>query len=447
MIMLFFIMNLTLMPLVFLMYYWNKKTLKYSNGEIFLVKIPYSEKDNKEILEISKKSLKLLKILSLLSVILILLGSYILIYKVHSFMFVLVVILLIQLLIDIYLNAQRKKVLTMKIENNWQFPTDVFIDTKLINSDLKSKYNLVLYSSLFVFIISVTIFIFVQNLSELAFFILFSSINILIFTLIMKSENYNYISEDFEENYEYNLEKIKANKRILSQFVVINILTAGISIFINLILKEKNSLILNTVLISMIINIIAIFIFFIRYSKLNKKYYIGKNNINTTGDFYDYFGYNNPYDNRIFVEKKVSIGMTINTGTLKGKIAVLLTFILIFFAMFATGTRDYNYDLNNSYLKVSSNLYSDEIKLRDIENIEFKEIKEFPKGYRSNGVGTAKQNYGSFKYEGWGNVRLYSYNDNSFYILVDTSSKKYIFNEKTKKETEELFNSIREKLE
>lgn len=127
----------------------------------------------------------------------------------------------------------------MKIENNWQFPTDVFIDTKLINSDLKSKYNLVLYSSLFVFIISVTIFIFVQNLSELAFFILFSSINILIFTLIMKSENYNYISEDFEENYEYNLEKIKANKRILSQFVVINILTAGISIFINLILKEK----------------------------------------------------------------------------------------------------------------------------------------------------------------------------------------------------------------
>lgn len=57
MIMLFFIMNLTLMPLVFLMYYWNKKTLKYSNGEIFLVKIPYSEKDNKEILEISKNLL------------------------------------------------------------------------------------------------------------------------------------------------------------------------------------------------------------------------------------------------------------------------------------------------------------------------------------------------------------------------------------------------------
>ncbi|QQK07831.1 PH domain-containing protein [Miniphocaeibacter halophilus] len=210
-------------------------------------------------------------------------------------------------------------------------------------------------------------------------------------------------------------------------------------------------MIINTILISLLVNIIAIFIFFIRYSTLNKKYYIGKNNINNTGDFYDYFGYNNPYDNRIFVEKKVSIGMTINTGTLKGRITVLgillSTFLLIFFSMFATGTSDFNYDLNNSYLKVSSNIYKDEIKLKDIKNIEFEKIKEFPKGYRSNGGSNSKQNFGSFKFEEWGSVRLYSYNDNDFHIVVDTKNQKYIFNESTKKETEELYNSIRGKLE
>ncbi|QQK07832.1 hypothetical protein [Miniphocaeibacter halophilus] len=171
------------------------------------MKIPYSEKDNEEISEISKKPLKFLKILSLLSIIFILIGSCLFFYKANYYIFLLIIILLIQLIIDIYLNNQRKKVLTLKIENNWQFPTDVFIDTKLLNSNLKAEYNFALYGSLIVLLLSISIFIFLPNLSESAFFPLFASANILIFTFIMKSENYNYLSEKFEENYAYNLEK------------------------------------------------------------------------------------------------------------------------------------------------------------------------------------------------------------------------------------------------
>ncbi|HHX68603.1 MAG TPA: hypothetical protein GX708_11190, partial [Gallicola sp.] len=190
------------------------------------------------------------------------------------------------------------------------------------------------------------------------------------------------------------------------------------------------------------------------FYKQNKKYEVSNNNISKVGDFYDYYGYNNPYDNRTIVNSIISIGTEINRGNIKGKMINLLT--SLFFVVVLVGSviflhdtiyASIEYTITDNKLEIEVSTFNSTINLREIDSLEFKEEIDFENAYRI--IGNAMENYnaGSYRIKNYGNVTLYSYNDVDSHIVIKSKGKTYIFNNRTKENTKKLFKDIRKSIE
>ncbi|WP_099202987.1 hypothetical protein [Miniphocaeibacter massiliensis] len=446
----YIMITVTFSSVTLLMYYFYSKTLDYKNGEVMLLKIPYVNKDDKEVLEIVEKAKKLLKIVSIIQLILILLLNFMIWFNL-SYMGVFIAVLLVPIAIEaLCLNSQRKKLLLLKYENNWGSKADVFIDTRLLNSNLKSKYNKIYIYSMLFFLILIVINILVLKTEMLSSVLMITPILLItVFFMTMKAENYVYISEDFEKNYDYNLNKINENVNLFKQVILINIFIAMLQVLGIYLLVNKIKLFFIFIFISMFLSFIVMIIYMIKYYKINKKYETNKNSIVNSGDFYDYISYDNPYDNRIFVADKVQMGMTINRGNSKGKIVfigtyvlVIAIFVVLFSLMNLSKQSDYKYTVENKVLEIDSFGYDTKVDLRKTEGIELKEFKKFPDAFKNNGVGDNKKSYGNWKVEGYGDVKLYINNDVNYYIIIKTKDQNYIFNDTSIEKTKNLYSTI-----
>lgn len=328
----YIIMTVIILPFPFMMYSFYSKTVKYRNGEIFLVSIPYEHKDNDEIIDLSSKASRLLKIFLILSLLIIFVGNLLNIVNYRYMLIIILMQTLIPVMIEIlYLSHYRNRVLKIKQENNWNSPLDIFVDTRLLNSKLNNKYNKYFHSSLIFFL--VTVVLYVLNNNELTILLLFSTTNIFLFTLIMKSEDYIYVSENFEENYDYNLKKIDENIKLIKGNIFINLIFFVIYLISSFIFEKR---ILFYIFIVVMLSLCLTLIFFImKLYRIGKKYEVNKNNIAYSGDFYDYLGYKNPYDNRISVPDKF-IGTTINRGNTKGRIVYYMLNIFVVILLIVT---------------------------------------------------------------------------------------------------------------
>lgn len=102
---------------------------------------------------------------------------------------------------------------------------------------------------------------------------------------------------------------------------------------------------------------------------------------------------------------------------------------------------NYKYNFENDRILISAKLYKDEINYKDIEEVKI--LDEFPGKdvIRINGTSLKSQNYGSFSIKGIGNVRLYYYKSSKKVIFI-RADKNYIFNQKTDRDTKELYEKI-----
>ena len=447
--------SVLIIPAYIYMYYAYKKTVEYKNGEIMLVKIPYEHKDNKDIMEITEIAKKSTKIFLVLSIIFIILGNIMIIFIEELFSPIFTMIFYLIALIGPYgylcvkLQRERSKILKIKHDNNWLEYNEVYIDTKLLNSGLKDKYKkLSKFNIIFLFI-----FLIISNIiyNKGDFFmniimILSIFLENIAFIGIAKMEDYIYLSEDYKENYEYNKKKIEEVYKVIRNFIIINYINLILYIFItvtDIYLRVGMYIFISILVLDIIYILIALF-------KIFRKYKIESNyrSLSDAGDFYDYFGYSNPYDSRIMVSDRITVGTTFNRGNAKGKIVISLIYIssillllgTIFFTSFTNSGYDYN--LTNNFLKIDSYGYSSEIRLKDIEKLEISDKIDFSDAIRTNGVGTNKYSYGFFRLKDYGRVKLYSNNDNDLYIIIKDKENYYIFNDVDKEKTERLYEEL-----
>lgn len=98
-----------------------------------------------------------------------------------------------------------------------------------------------------------------------------------------------------------------------------------------------------------------------------------------------------------------------------------------------------------SHLNIEGYWWNDyEIKTEDIEKIELTE--NFQAGTRTNGFSGATLLQGEFEKEEQGAYTLYAYKDCKAYIILHTKKGDVVINEKTEKETRELYHEIEKTL-
>lgn len=96
-------------------------------------------------------------------------------------------------------------------------------------------------------------------------------------------------------------------------------------------------------------------------------------------------------------------------------------------------------------LEIQGYWWSDyEIKTEEVEEIELTE--NFQAGTRTNGFSGATLLQGEFENEEQGKYILYAYKDCKAYIILHTKKGDVVINEKTEKETRELYHEIEKTL-
>ncbi len=453
-------MSILIIPAYIYMYFAYKKTVEYKNGEIMLVKIPYEYKDNEDITKIAEVGKKATKKFLISSIVFIvgINSIWFFLEKYEDYFGIFMIFYMIALLgpygyLCVKLQIERSKILKIKYDNNWLEYNEVYIDTKLLNSGLKDKYKkLSRYNMIILLVFLILSFIILEKTDFYMSLIMILSIFIenITFVFIANIDEYNYISEDFKENYDYNKKKIDEVYKVLRNFIIVNYLNLTLYIFITVFGLYLN-IGMYIFLVVLVLDIIYALVFLLRiYGK-----YKVKNDYSTlsnSGDFYDYFGYSNPYDNRIMVSDKITVGAIFNRGTAKGKIVIALTYIItilliggtVFFSSFTSS--GYEYSLTNNFLRIESYGYSADIRLTDIEELEISDKIDFSNAVRINGVGASKYSYGYFRLKKYGRVKLYSNNGNNLFIIIKDKENYYIFNEIDKEKTKELYGELSEKI-
>lgn len=259
---------------------------------------------------------------------------------------------------------------------------------------------------------------------------------------IEKSPNIIY-SENTDENIRLNIK----NKGKFSRMILIFATFLSVLTLFSTIVSYKNPYAYWPFIIYVIVIIFGVIAIVIN------QYRISKHDVNLNVDevdYYDILGYKNKDDPRIFVPSKMSPGnMDLNRGRPVGK--------AIFYASFAVGVlllaslpfflspTNYNYNLGREKISISAKMYNDEIKYKDIKEIEL--LDDFPNReiIRTNGTSLDSQSYGSFSVRGIGNVRLYYYNASKNVIFIK-ADKNYIFNEKSDDDTKQLYEKIKEEI-
>lgn len=440
------------------------KSTNYRDGRVMLVSIPYEHKDNEDIGYITEKSKKAIKIIGIFHNLLMLLYFYGLFFSNFNkyllneyFAFTLTIILMLPLVVlQVYLNKNHKQIKKIKKDNNWALATEyeIEVDTRILADNLKGKYNKLLHLSLILtIIIGILAFLLKTRVELYEILVLLLNVNSLnlVMILILKLDNYIKISDDYKENYKANKEKIESNYNIIYKLILIDFVLVFAYIIFSYILGY-----MNYVFIFLNIFLIILWnIFVIVFYKANKKYETSNNNISKIGDFYDYYGYNNPYDNRAIVNSLVSsAGTEVNRGNIKGKMINLLS--SLFFVVVLVGSvillhdtiyASIEYTIEDNKLEIEVSILNSTINLREIDSLEFKEEIDFENAYRI--IGNAMENYGagSYNLKDYGNVKLYSYNDVDSHIVIKAKGKTYIFNDETENKTEKLFNKITKYLE
>lgn len=160
------------------------------------------------------------------------------------------------------------------------------------------------------------------------------------------------------------------------------------------------------------------------------------------------FTYHNPRDRSLFVEKRVGIGMTINTGTLAGKIIMggilgvtvgLLAFVS--FMLVRSEMTDPVMTVTPERVDIRYPMYNVQFDIAEIEQLAL--VDDIPSGARVNGEATDRYARGHFRLKELGKARLYVFKKQPPYIRIKLSDVYIFYNDRDPQRTEQLYEQLR----
>lgn len=158
--------------------------------------------------------------------------------------------------------------------------------------------------------------------------------------------------------------------------------------------------------------------------------------------------YDNPYDRRKSVDKRVGFGSTYNMAHRAGKIinaiAVIFVVVLIgglsvlFYQMeFST----FQMEIKENTVRIHAPIYQEQFEVNDIQEVALTDT--LPQdGVRTNGAATDTYYLGNFKLEGYGRSKVFVYIGYPPYLVVTLKDRTVIFNSKSEAETKEYYRQL-----
>lgn len=423
----------------------------------FGIRIPYGYEKDKEIIKACKKYRRNL-VISYTIFTIILMTVLFLVNEEYQPVIILINAFCGIGIIQICYYKAYKVIKDIKKNNNWKD----FLKDKSIIVDLKFRKKSKSNKTLAIYIIC-----FVITFIDLAILIKFKATNmyylviIQFLTVILGLVLYNKVLKVKQNLNGGPLEIIK-DKAILKRKFINDIIAWSIavtSIINSLIILNTIDIINESVvlIISIVISTIPIIFIFIYVKKINSNKNVNYGEMITEDsaminrdDDDLYIGgmfYYNPMDPALMVESRAGVGIDMNYAKTGAKIittiiiAVLMATVLGVFLL-SYNMKKMDIDITEDSISITgSMIYSDNIKYNEIEEVT---IEKMPKCMlRTNGAAIGNVKIGSFKTDGYGNVRLYVLNDKNQVIRIKYNNGQYIFiNFEDENKTKEVYKKI-----
>jgi len=172
--------------------------------------------------------------------------------------------------------------------------------------------------------------------------------------------------------------------------------------------------------------------------------------VNDDGDEYwsNRFVYHNANDRRVFVSKRVGIGLTINTATWAGKFIrrsiifiTLLCCILISLMMIRTEFNSPKLEITEGEtISIKYPMFSDTLLVEDIVDISI--VDEYPKVKKISGVVTIHSLRGYFRSIDFGEIRMYVIKRKPPYIKIQLNSGYVFYNDQDPEVTKRWYKEL-----
>ena len=461
------------MNIIFMILYWViLETLifsailfrKYQNHQILGVIFSIEDSKTKEVSEIVN-SYK--KDLSFISFVFLTLGVFMLFppVKAYADFFMLILMIFAILIIGFRIKHSQEKLIALKLEKGWIYPTSKTVLADLSSSREKGKSAVSIIYSYILFLLSFIPFIYLlfNDGEREEYPLIFSLIGpfIQILMVLMYKQALKSKSPVISENSEIN----KALSRTFERINTVSATFSGLVMFLfymsfsAVIIFEKNSAFIIAPVIFMICGILLIAMwrqkrvnnaeeYFMEKSK-SELFSFNKDGIYEEENFWRWGFYNNPNDKRLFVPKRISgMGWTINIARPFGKIFMMLTVMLIvgiIGVMTAFSVMEYDITKKDSDIKISGVMYHTEFDAKNIVSV--KKDADLPSNTRTNGYGGSSKSCGHFSVSGYGPSMFYIYNDVDEYIIIklkNEDTKNVFINEDTKEKTDKLYDYFKD---
>ncbi len=431
------------------MHYTTVSSIK-PNGNIILgLSIPTTHLLDERIVKICKalkKECKYVLLISLFANILMLP-----IYEYVSFMlaFVLIYFLAVMGIYNVAFNKYVKKLKELKIENEWYTENKniLSIDTEV--SRIKDTFPMSRYCFLPSFMIIVCCMFYFDSLglNIYSLIIFFTTVILYEYTVKLRSITYSQNSDInivLNKSYKYHWTKCWI---ILSYSFV-----GAIPMFVTM---DNDYYVIYSVISISIVSIITLIPMIIADSKIKKlrsKLLQIENKVIYVDDdeYWENGTYNNKNDSRIFIEKRVGIGTTINTATKWGKIIngsvyiVLGLSIVFVLSMVPYDFGQVNLVIDDDTIIISAPYEKVTIDKNDIVSIDI--LDTMPSAKKVMGTGTNRMRIGKYSVQDYGRCEIYIMTQVDKCIVIELSDEKYIFvNGENEKITEQYYVMIKDK--
>lgn len=148
-------------------------------------------------------------------------------------------------------------------------------------------------------------------------------------------------------------------------------------------------------------------------------------------DFWRFGFYNNPYSNKVWVPKRVGIGLTINFATTWGKafsvftVGIIIWTIWLCLSLVPLDFGKITMTQENGIFKIDAPMYDTDIYPERIKSIST--IDTFPNSYRTNGANGKNLWVGNYHVNGYGASRLNIMIETPLYIVLQLEDDSFIF--------------------
>ena len=427
---------------IIIFYFTQRIVFKYNNGMILLTTIPLNEVDSIEVKSIIKDAKKTNLIVNIVFCLL----GLIFFFNDNDLSIVLFLLMLLfyQAVVSFFLDKSVRQMRKLKKDKQFATFTRKYVDISL-EKDMKSSYYGLIYWLIPFIIMVINYLIFGY---EMVTFIFALGVAVfIIIGIVSRKIPLKIVSENRETNIYYNkLRIVKIQEKSFFFSCILAILS-----FVFTFVYKSDRYDFTTILLSLgVIAILQVYIvyYFSKIDNLLSQSIEEDKFVTDEDEYYDVWGYKNPNDNRIMIlDRSSSAHYTINRGTKKGKLIMLLfngiIALLILFSIYMIAGVNYNINFEKDRFSISAFVYSDEIKNGEIESVKILDGMPTDKIIRTNGTATKKMAYGNFEAKGLGKIRLYLYNDVKSVIEIKRKDKKTIYvNMKTEEKTKELFNKL-----